>query len=122
MNSSVILKELDECLEKLKMKLMFYETEIKELKTTIEKLKKFVKDVWGNQLNKTNTFIEDYYSLYLYLVYKVLNINNEEIWELLFYKISKLEKLMNVIIRDLDNNKKVGCGCGCCCENENKSK
>ena len=51
----------------------------------------------------------------------VLNINNEEIWELLFYKISKLEKLMNVIIRDLDNNKKVGCGCGCCCENENKS-
>jgi len=45
MNSSVILKELDECLEKLKMKVMFYETEIKELRTTIEKLKKFVKEV-----------------------------------------------------------------------------
>jgi hypothetical protein len=56
---------------------------------------------------------------YIYLVYMVLNKDNEEIWELLFYKISKIEKLMKVIIRDLDN-KKVGCGCGC--ENENKSK
>jgi hypothetical protein len=46
----------------------------------------------------------------------VLNMDNEELWELLFYKISKLEKLIKVIIRDLDNNK-VGCGC----ENENKS-
>ncbi len=45
MNSTTILKELDECLEKLKMKIMFYETEIKELKSTIEKLKKFVKEV-----------------------------------------------------------------------------
>ncbi len=46
----------------------------------------------------------------------VLNMDNEELWELLFYKISKLEKLIKVIIRDLDN-RKVVCGC----ENENKS-
>ena len=50
----------------------------------------------------------------------VLNMKNEEVWELLFYKINKLEKLIKGIIRDLDNNNKKVCGCGC--ENENKSK
>ena len=44
MNSTLILKELDDIIEKLKMKLIFYETEIKELKTTIKKLKEFVKE------------------------------------------------------------------------------
>jgi len=50
----------------------------------------------------------------------VLSMETEQLWEILFYKVSKLEKLIKVIIRDLDDNKKVGCGCGC--ENENKSK
>ena len=63
-------------------------------------------------INKTKPI----HNLYIYLVYMVLNMDNEELWELLFYKISKMEKLIKVIIRDLDNNK-VGCGC----ENENKS-
>jgi prefoldin subunit 5 len=45
MNSSQILKELDDLMEKLKMKIMYYETEIKELRSTIEKLKRFVKEV-----------------------------------------------------------------------------
>jgi len=44
MNSSQILKELDDLMTKLKMKITFYETEIKELRSTIEKLKSFVKD------------------------------------------------------------------------------
>lgn len=44
-------------------------------------------------------------------------MDNEELWELLFYKISKLEKLVKTILSDL--NKK---DCGCGCENENKSK
>jgi len=56
MNSSQILKELDDLMTKLKMKITFYETEIKELRSTIEKLKSFVKDAWNNQSNKTNTF------------------------------------------------------------------
>tara|TARA_R110002167_G_scaffold68772_1_gene194169 strand:+ start:355 stop:513 length:159 start_codon:yes stop_codon:yes gene_type:complete len=50
----------------------------------------------------------------------VLNMKNEEVWELLFYKINKLEKLIKIIIRDLDNNNKKVCVCAVA-KNENKS-
>mgnify|MGYP003133047278 CR=1 FL=1 len=44
MRSEEILQELDEVVIKLKMKLMYYETENKELRKRINELKKYVKE------------------------------------------------------------------------------
>ena len=42
MNIKNILTELDDIIEKLKMKIMFYQTENKELKIQIMKLKEYI--------------------------------------------------------------------------------
>lgn len=39
-----ILEELDDIIFKLKMRIMFYQSENKKLRQTIEELKKFVKE------------------------------------------------------------------------------
>jgi chaperonin cofactor prefoldin len=44
MNDKDLLQELDDIVSKLKMRIIFYQTENKELKTRIEELKKYVKE------------------------------------------------------------------------------
>lgn len=44
MRSEEILQELDDVVLKLKMKLMYYESENKELRKRINELKKYVKE------------------------------------------------------------------------------
>ena len=45
MNIDNIIQELEEVIEKLKIKLLFLKTENKDLKKTIIKFKKYVKDI-----------------------------------------------------------------------------
>ncbi len=45
MNLDTILLELQEAMNKLKIKIIYLQTENKELKKTIIKLKKYVKDL-----------------------------------------------------------------------------